>query len=438
MRRSFCLILAMLLTAGMMPVSVYAEFVNPLKNYNLYEDVHRNSDDERDNVMSEVFYSQNGLNNRGSNVNKSQDKKRKTPPSTNPSVGNIGNEIEIPQRRNDYLRESSKKIYAAAGTPRWSEDKAFYATPALESIMEKYRRGDYAGCMQECEAYVKASPNDTIAFYYLAMCYAKADDKDNAIRAYEKVISLHANPMIVKYATNGRNCIVKSMQTGEDGEEEIKCFENVNEPDYIYPYKDIAKSIEITPVDPQTLIDRNVKALQNKIVPPGANNNDSKIKLPFGSQDAALDEFINAPYGSGLSPELEKQYKQIQLRELQQNLNNGNDIENNPGKYFQNIRNIKEKIDKKSESETIKLAMAEDDDLKDFFNSPEYLQSKKELDQINMMFGDYKSENGKNDLMDIIPALSQGEEKLSPQAMQMIMMQSVMPDIINIDGKNSF
>ena len=40
------------------------------------------------------------------------------------------------------------------------------------------------------------------------MCYTKVNDKENAIKAYEKVISLNDNPMIVKYATNGRNCVM--------------------------------------------------------------------------------------------------------------------------------------------------------------------------------------------------------------------------------------
>ena len=107
----------------------------------------------------------------------------------------------------------------------------------------------------------------------------------------------------------------------------------------------------------------------------------------------------------------------------------------NGAEWFDKTRDY---FTERSEAETIKLALADkDDDLQDFFNSPEYIQSKKELDQINMMFGDYKSENGKGDLTDLIPALTQGDEKLSPQAMQMIMMQSVMPDIINIDGNNS-
>lgn len=453
MRKSICLVLAMILSAGPLAQMSFG-FVNPLKEYNLYDDVHKNADEnnELENVMSEMYYNQNKNKKGAKSVN------RKTPPAQNPTaeadnkkgineaIGEI--EVPVPVRRNDYLRESSKKKYATVSAFGDSNSSKFYENPTLESIKQKYKASNFAGCMQECEAYVQKNPNDTLGYYYLAMCYAKADEKENAVGAYEKVISLNDNPMIVKYATNGRNCILKAMNPPSDGDsdkdnnkaqEDIQCFENVNEPDYYYPYKKMAETVELTPVNPQELIDRNIQGLQNKIVPPTDKPEESKLKLPFGTQDSKLDEFIRAPYGSGLSPELEKQYKQIQLKEFQQNLNNGNDIQNYPGKYFQNLRNMKEKNNKKSEAETIKLALADkDDDLQDFFNSPEYIQSKKELDQINMMFGDYKSENGKSDLADLIPALTQGDEKLSPQAMQMIMMQSVMPDIINIDGNNSF
>ena len=466
MHKSFSIVLAIMLSVSIVSPMAYG-FTNPLKSYNLYEDVHKDYKDnpDRETVMGEMFYSQNGLNKQGKDSN--ADANRKTPPKANPTAENGGlNEkieevqVEIPKRRNEYLRESAQKKYAPAGAARWTEgDDTFYKNPDLESIKAKYRASNFAGCMQECEAYVRLHPNDTLAFYYLAMCYTKADDKDNAIRAYEKVISLNANPMIVKYATNGRNCVIKTTVpqveddkdlSPEDKEKsELKCFENVNEPELLYPYRDVAKSIEMTPVDPQVLINRNINSLQQRLAPPApketANAGDKKgkgdkpqIQLPFGTQDSALDEFIRAPYGSGMSPELEKQYKQIQLKEFQQNLNNGNNVEENPGKYFQNLRNLRNKIDKKSESESIKIAMADEDELKNFFNSPEYIQQKKEMDQIRMMFGDYKSENGSNDLMDIIPALSQGNEKLSPQAMQMMMMQSVMPDIVNIDGNNSF
>ncbi len=470
MNKSICLILAILLSASSFVQVGYA-FVNPLKEYNLYDDVHPKSDENRENVMSEVFYNQNGQNST---------KEHKIPPKTSPTsakdnglneaINNI--EVEIPQRRNDYLRESSKQVYAPSGTPRWEEGEVFYENPSLESIKEKYRQSNYAGCMQEAEAYVRKNPNDTLGFYYLAMAYAKADDTDNAVRAYEKVISLNANPMIVKYATNGRNCVLKTSaapivqaeNTNEDVNADtepaeiqendysnLKCFENVNEPEYLYPYKDAAKSIELTPVNPQDLINQNYEKLRSKYgsVTPEVQNTDKdanaagkekeqKIQLPFGKQDEALDKFIQAPYGSGLSPELEKQYKQMKLKELQQNVNLDDGTKNNQYDYKKNINNFKNFDKNKSDSGTIKLAMAEGNDLKDFFNSPEYIQNKRELDQIRMMFGQSESSNNASDLLELIPSLTQGEEKLSPQAMQALMMQSVMPDIINIDGNNTF
>lgn len=455
MRRSISLLLAIILSVSSLTPVAYG-FVNPLKEYNLYEDVHSKSGDERDNVMSETFYNQNGYNN---------GEKHNAPPKQNPTSSNdnglneaIGNiEVEIPQRRNDYLRESSKQIYAPAGTPRWEEGEVFYDNPTLDSIKEKYRKSNFAGCMQEAEAYVRKNPNDTLGFYYLAMSYSKADDAENAVRAYEKVIALNANPMIVKYATNGRNCVLKTsamnapvevQETTEEGDTEatentkendysnLKCFENVNEPDYLYPYKDVANTIEMTPVDPKELIEQNYESLRNKYAQPADTQNNSKVKLPFGAQDDALDKFINAPYGSGMSPELEKQYKQMRLKELQQNLNNDSNTDNKQNNYNKNINDFRNFDKNKTDSGTIKLAMADENDLKDFFNSPEYIQNKKELDQIRMMFGENSSKE--NDLLDLIPMLTQGDEKLSPQAMQALMMQSVMPDIINIDRNNSF
>ena len=99
-----------------------------------------------------------------------------------------------------------------------------------------------------------------------------------------------------------------------------KCYPNVNEPELIYPYAEMAKGMDLTPVDPETLVNRNIKTLQNKLSPVvkednnnnnngGGNNSDpnnqeknKKPNLPFGNQDEKLDNFINAPYGNGLSP----------------------------------------------------------------------------------------------------------------------------------------
>lgn len=403
------------------PTVVYG-WTNPLKNYDLYADTHASSDDEsameRENVMSEYY----------SNSLAGQHHQTSSP-SSNLEYSSINDEnsvnVDIPKRRNDDLRESSRKVYSS-GTPGWEEGPSYYSNPSFESIKTKYHKSNFAGCLQECISYVRLHPHDTLGFYYLAMCYSKVSDKENAIRAYEKVIALNDNPMIVKYATNGRNCVM--------GVEDEKCYPNVNEPEFIYPYADIAGSVaDLTPIDPQTLVDRNLAEVKAKLSPApkkeDENSNNSgdkkgkkdKINLPFGEQDAKLDSFINAPYGNGLSPDLNKQYKQIQLKKIQQNLNNDSNQEKG---ILQNIKNFD---DHKTDSGEIKLAYASQNEIEALSKNPEYVQSQKELEELKVLLGSSNSSNSSED--ELINMVMTGETKnLSPEVIQSMVQKSMMPD----------
>lgn len=319
---------------------------NPLKSYDLYADTHANSTSDADNIMSEYYRNsmagqrQAGRINATNTIDAADMTQLKLPELPEPSYGNGSDNVRSGEpRRNEYLRESSKKVYADSKTPAaWTQGPSFYPKPSLESIKTKYKKSNFAGCLQEAESYVRLHPNDTLGFYYLAMCYTKINDKENAIKAYEKVIALNANPMIVKYATNGRNC---AMGSGD------KCYENVNEPELIYPYANVAESTkQLTPVDPNVLIQRNLNTLYNQSNPVSKASSSSaaggadgkeggKVTLPFGAQDEELDKFINSPYGNGLSPKLDSEYKTQQLKKLQESINNtGNSID-------RNIQNIK-------------------------------------------------------------------------------------------------
>lgn len=433
MKKNISLLLAAIVLGGIMP-QVSFGYVNPLKSYDLYADTHA-SNSPRDNIMSEMYYTDQA-NNSASSDRKSENNNR--PPSAVPTTKDGGIDdisVEMPRRRNEYLRESSRKVFSTE-SGNWTKGPYFYDNPTLESIMNKYRMSNFAGCMQECEAYVKNHPYDTLGFYYLAMSYAKCGQKENAIAAYEKVISLRDNPMIVKYATNGRNCVINNQK-------EAKCFQNVNKPDLYYPYKEMASEIGLTPVDPQTLIDRNFAKLSEKFSEPvnAADNKDKDgkiINLPFANQDESLDKFINAPYGDGFSPELEEQIRKQQLKTIQEEINRGSrNIEEREEK-LQDIKDF-DNYKKKSEAEeTIKLALADNMDVADIFNSPEYIQNKKELDQIRMMFGDYSASDNKDDISDMLSNLAKDEKNLSPEVIQMMTMQSVMPNIIDIDSKSGF
>jgi len=242
------------------------------------------------------------------------------------------------QGRNEYLRESSKQVYGKDDNPpRWTEGPSFYAEPTLGSIKYKYMMSNFAGSMQESESYVRKHPKDTLGFYYLAMSYAKCNDKENAIKAYEKVIALNDSPMIVKYATNGRNCVM--------GLSEAKCYQDVNVPELKYPYAEMAANMDLTPVTAQEIANKNFEQIQNALTQQAAEAVEQAANLPFGTQDASLDAFINAPYGNGFSPELDAEYTRMQLKHIKENINREKD---GPGEYYKNFNNIKEFDNSKS------------------------------------------------------------------------------------------
>ena len=144
MKKKISLLLTAIMLAGVIPQISYG-FVNPLKNYDLYADTH-NDNSPRDNAMSEMYYTDNAQNSASTN----------RPPQQVPTTAEGGVEVnvEIPQRRNEYLRESSRKVFGT-GAGNWTKKPYFYDAPNLESIKKKYRLSNFAGCMQECEAYVQ-------------------------------------------------------------------------------------------------------------------------------------------------------------------------------------------------------------------------------------------------------------------------------------------
>lgn len=388
-------------------------FTNPLQSYDLYRDTHPDIYDTSNNLPMPPSSS-----SMGSSMSSSQ--------------ANVES-VAAEKSRNEILRESSRQVYSNPNsTPDWEMGPVFYPEPSFDSIVEKYRKSDFAGCLQECIAYVRQNPHDTLGFYYLAMCYTKVSDKDNAIRAYEKVIELNDNPMIVKYATNGRNCVM--------GNENEKCYPYVNEPELVYPYANIVNQ-QLTPVDPETLIDRNIRRLKDRLSPQvveenkdrsgNKNEKEKKLVLPFGQQDEKLDQFINAPYGNGLSPELNKEYKQLQLKKIQGTINKSDDSDE---KEYDNMKDIQKFDDINSDAGTVKLAYAPaSKEFEEVMNDPEFIKQRQEFDELRMLLGtgDNKSGYSNSDSMaDMLPYMNESTaQNMSPEVIQAMMMKSLMGDI---------
>ncbi len=270
------------------------------------------------------------------------------------------------------------------------KDTIYYPNANIKSAIAKYKSGNYSGCLQELFSLTKKDPSNAVAYYYMAMAYTHIDMKNDAIEAYEKVLALSPNSYLAEYAEKGRDCL-------NDGP---KCHPEV-------------KKEELTD----------------------------------------LDKFINAPYGNGLSSELNKEVKQKELNNIKETINKKNDLERKDIEKIKNFDSNKDNNQSYAE-ETEKIAMASDEKilnavktLKDaglnITVSPEnpYSQMMQYQDpkmaEINMLLGN--NNNNNNSMMNMLPMLmskSKNGENIDPRFMQAMMMNSMMSDI-DFTGNNN-
>ena len=136
-----------------------------------------------------------------------------------------------------------------------------------------------------------------------------------------------------------------------------------------------------------------------------------------------MDAFINAPYGNGLSPDLNKQYQQLQLKKIQQNLNNEQSTTDDSNV----LKNIHRFDNHKTDSGEIKLAYATQNEMESYTKSPEYLQSQKELEELRVLFGnDNSSKSSDDEMMNML--MTGNGKNLSPEVIQAMMQKSMMTD----------
>lgn len=87
---------------------------------------------------------------------------------------------------------------------------------ALKVAIRKYKCGNYTGCLQDCQRIVKTNPSNALAHYYLAISYAQAGKRTEAISSYSRVLSLRPNAELNEYATTGRRCLETPDQCNPD------------------------------------------------------------------------------------------------------------------------------------------------------------------------------------------------------------------------------
>lgn len=79
--------------------------------------------------------------------------------------------------------------------------------PSIEQAVKKYKVKNYVGCIQDTQDIIKADPANALAHYYMAISYASIGNGDEAVKAYEKVLSLSTNYTLNEFAQKGKRCI---------------------------------------------------------------------------------------------------------------------------------------------------------------------------------------------------------------------------------------
>lgn len=269
------------------------------------------------------------------------------------------------------------------------KDTIYYPNANIQSAVLKYQGGNYAGCLQELFSLVKKDPSNAVAYYYMAMAYTYLDMKDEAVTAYEKVIALNPNSYLYDFAEKGRDCLTDGPKCQSDADGEMD----------------------------------------------------------------ALDEFVKAPYGNGLSPELNGEVKQKELNNIKETINKKEELEN---KDIDKIREFDSKHNNQSYAEeTEKIAMVSDEEILQAVKTLKeaglnltvqednpYAQFSQYQDprmaEMSMLLGN-NNNNNNNSMMNMLPMLmskAQKGENIDPRFMQAMMMNSMMSDL-DFNGNNN-
>lgn len=255
---------------------------------------------------------------------------------------------------------------------------------AVTTAIRKYKVGNYTGCLQDTQSIVRRDPSNGIAYYYMALSYVQAGKKDEAIKAYEKVISIKPNPTLYTYANMGKVCL------------------------------------------------------------------ESPEKCKLSEEDANIDKAVNGPFDAGLTQKVKNEVDQKKLDALKNQINSGTDINNYDLRNYTDYS--KQRSETKTDDKIAKEAQPTNDEIvaalkvltkagvNPYAQTNPYAQimgaQNPEMAQLSSLMGNNNNQSNNNAMLNMIPyMLAQGKNgadnganSYSPQIMQAMMMNSMLPD----------
>jgi len=161
--------------------------------------------------------------------------------------------------------------------------------PQVRAAINKYKGGDYIGCIQDLTEYSENDPSNVIAYYYIGISYMKVGLKDKAIDSLEKVSTINSVPRLSSYAVQATRCMKNNINPCE--------------------YRKVPESqLENLIKDPEAFF----AALMG---------NKEKPEATEASAEDDLEKLINGDYPSNIHPDANKVIQETRLIQEQERVN---------------------------------------------------------------------------------------------------------------------
>ncbi len=273
-------------------------------------------------------------------------------------------------------------------------------SPQVKIAISKYKAKNYVGCIQDLSYIVKRDPSNAAAFYYLGAAYMRIGNRDKAIEAFDKVITLNTIPPLTSYSIQAKNCMDNIMMC---------------------EYKKLApEQINELIKDPQNYITQ----LKEK--------EKATTGIELDKERVEIDRLINGRYSNKIHPEAKKVIIDTMLMRQQQDINaSGNLNQKSEAPTDEEIANAV-KV----------LAKAGFNPINTTGNLPynQVNNPNNEYAALSMMFGSNQNNNN-NNYMNMLPFIMSenqtGNKQFSKEMIQAMMMSSMMPDFSFDSDKNN-
>lgn len=279
--------------------------------------------------------------------------------------------------------------YAEAGTGALSAP--------MKVAIKKYKAGNYTGCLQDCQRILISNPSNATAYYYLAISLVQAGKKDEAILAYSQVLKLNTNPKLSEYANTGKRCLETPDQCHLEAEDVAGSNPEIDKL-IATPSSTMSESVK------RDFEKRRIDAIKNKInAGKELDSYEFNKTRDFSKQKGDIETFEKL---AGNTPSNEEIANALKIL---------NDAGINPY-ASQNVMQA-------SQTPAQNMPMTTEES------------------QLQMLLGGGRQNNNNNDIMNMLPhMLSQNKNEpgnYSPQVMQAIIMNSMMPDFtFNLNNDN--